>query len=55
LRSCALEEKGRVRTCALAPQPLEAAEHWFSTQRAYWERRLDSLDNFLEKLNEQQR
>ena len=46
-------KQGRVRTYALAPQPLRAAEHWLSAQRAHWERRLDALDNFLETLKEQ--
>jgi hypothetical protein len=39
-----------VRTYTLAPQPLEAAEHWLSAQRAHWERRLDALDEFLKTL-----
>ena len=58
LEDCGLvrsKKEGRVRTYTLAPQPLKAAEHWLSAQRAHWERRLDSLDNFLETLKEQQR
>jgi DNA-binding transcriptional ArsR family regulator len=58
LEDCGLvrsKKQGRVRTYTLAPQPLTAAEHWLSAQRAHWERRLDSLDNFLETLKEQQR
>jgi len=51
----ALSAPGRVRTYTLAPQPLKAAEHWLSAQRAHWERRLDSLDDFLKTLKEQQR
>jgi len=42
-----------VRTYALAPQPLKAAEDWLSAQRAHWERRLDCLDDFLKTLTEQ--
>ena len=56
LEDCGLvrsKKEGRVRTYALAPQPLRAAEHWLSAQRAHWERRLDALDNFLETLKEQ--
>jgi DNA-binding transcriptional ArsR family regulator len=56
LEECGLvrsKKEGRVRTYTLAPQPLKAAEHWLSAQRAHWERRLDSLDNFLETLKEQ--
>src|ERR1700693_552714 len=55
LEDCGLvrsKKEGRVRTYALAPQPLKAAEHWLSAQRAVWERRLDSLDDFLKTLKE---
>jgi len=58
LEECGLvrsKKEGRVRTYTLAPQPLKAAERWLSAQRAHWERRLDSLDNFLETLKEQRR
>jgi DNA-binding transcriptional ArsR family regulator len=58
LEDCGLvrsKKQGRVRTYTLVPQPLTAAEHWLSAQRALWERRLDSLDNFLETLKEQKR
>jgi DNA-binding transcriptional ArsR family regulator len=58
LEDCGLvrsKKQGRVRTYTLVPQPLTAAEHWLSAQRAVWERRLDSLDNFLETLKEQKR
>src|SRR2546423_9465934 len=56
LEDCGLvrsKKEGRVRTYALPPQPLRAAEHWLSAQRARWERRPDALDNFLETLKEQ--
>jgi DNA-binding transcriptional ArsR family regulator len=56
LEQCGLvssKKQGRVRTYTLLPQSLEDAEHWLSAQRAHWERRLDSLDNFLETLKEQ--
>ena len=55
LENCGLvrsKKQGRVRTFTLAPQQLEAAEHWLSAQRAHWERRLDALDNFLKTLKE---
>src|SRR5437763_14689915 len=48
------KKQGRVRTYTLAPQPLTAAVHWLSAQRAHWERRLDALDNFQETVKEQQ-
>ena len=40
---------GRVRTCRLAPKPLEAAESWIHERRRLWERRLDALDRELSK------
>jgi DNA-binding transcriptional ArsR family regulator len=58
LEDCGLvrsKKKGRVRTYSLAPQPLKAAENWLSAQRLEWERRLDSLDDFLDILKEQTR
>ena len=57
LEGCGLvrsRKKGRVRTYRLAPQPLQAAEHWMAKQRALWERRLDQLDTYLDELKEQQ-
>ena len=43
---------GRVRTYALVPTPLEAAEHWMVVQRRTWERRLDQLDAYVRDLHE---
>lgn len=45
-------KQGRVRTYELAPQPLKTAEHWMTTQRNLWARRLDQLDSFLAKPKE---
>lgn len=55
LENCGLvrsRKSGRVRTYELAPEPLQAAEHWISGQRAIWERRLDQLDTLLLTLKE---
>lgn len=41
---------GRVRTYALTPAPLEAAEGWLSRARRMWEGRLDRLDAYLATL-----
>src|ERR1700744_5623537 len=51
LENCGLvrsTKQGRVRTYALAPQPLKEAENWLAAQRLLWERRLDALDDFLQ-------
>ena len=55
LEGCGLvrsRKSGRVRTYELAPEPLQAAEHWISAQRVIWERRLDQLDPLLLTLKE---
>jgi len=55
LENCGLvrsRKSGRVRTYELSPEPLQAAEHWISGQRAIWERRLDQLDTLLLTLKE---
>lgn len=38
---------GRVRTCALEPERLAAAERWLDEQRAIWASRYDNLDHLL--------
>lgn len=49
------EKHGRVRTYHLSPEPLRAAEHWMTAQRAIWERRLNQLDSYLDKLHRARR
>lgn len=41
------EKHGRIRVYRLAPQPLQAAEHWLERQRTMWEMRLTQLDRYL--------
>src|SRR5262245_36396439 len=43
----ASRKRGRVRTYALMPRPLQAAEDWMVAQRDNWQRRLDQLDAYL--------
>ena len=53
LEGCGLvssRKSGRVRTYRLSPRPLEVAEGWMAEQRAFWERRLDQLDEYLVQL-----
>lgn len=45
-------KQGRVRTCAIRPEALAAAEGWLSAQRALWAQRTDRLERFL--LDEEQ-
>ncbi len=46
---------GRVRTVELAAETLEAAEQWFTTHRARWERRFDRLGALLSEPDPQPR
>lgn len=41
------EKVGRVRTCRIEPVALHGAERWITARRAFWERRLDALGEFL--------
>jgi DNA-binding transcriptional ArsR family regulator len=46
------EKVGRVRTCRIEPEALQAAERWIIERRATWERRLDLLDAYLDETAE---
>jgi len=39
--------EGRVHHCRLRPKPLQDATEWLMAQRAYWEARLDALEDYL--------
>lgn len=41
---------GRVRTCEIKPQQLNAAEGWISEQTALWEGRIDRMASYVEAL-----
>ena len=43
------EKVGRVRTCRLEPQALQAAEQWIADRRAGWVSSLDRLERFLQE------
>ena len=44
---------GRVRTCALEPAAVAAAEGWLAQHRGRWEQRLDRLGDVLAGLEAQ--
>jgi DNA-binding transcriptional ArsR family regulator len=51
LRRAGLVEQrkvGRMRRCRLAPEPLRSAGAWIGAYRRFWEKRLDSLAEYLE-------
>src|ERR1700678_641227 len=41
------QKLGRVRTCAIEPGALRAAEGWIAERRTAWEERLDRLGDYL--------
>jgi DNA-binding transcriptional ArsR family regulator len=41
------EKRGRVRTCHIEPTALRPVERWIGERRSAWERRLDSLGEYL--------
>lgn len=51
----ASEKIGRVRTCTLKTEALETIEDWVVTQRELWERRLDRLEVYVEKLKREEK
>lgn len=46
----ATSKDGRVRTCALVPEALDAPRTWLDEQRALWEARLDRFDAYVTAL-----
>lgn len=42
------QKVGRVRTCRIEPAALRLAERWIEERRAYWERSLDRLGDYLD-------
>jgi DNA-binding transcriptional ArsR family regulator len=53
LKECGLvrsQKRGRVRTYAITPEPLNMAETWMAGQRALWDRRLHQLDDYLQRM-----
>ncbi len=51
----ASEKTGRVRMCSLPAEALATVEVWLAAQREIWERRLDRLETFVEKLKKQEK
>ena len=41
---------GRVRTCRIEPQVLEATKAWLHDHIAAWERRLDRMERHIEQM-----
>jgi DNA-binding transcriptional ArsR family regulator len=48
-------KEGRNRIFSLNAKGIKNAETWLSRQRASWERRLDQLDQYLLKMQEEEK
>ena len=48
------EKVGRVRTCRLRAEALGEVEGWIAARRTVWERRLDRLGDYLDRMNPDQ-
>lgn len=48
------EKEGRVRTCHVNPEALQAAGQWLLSQKALWESRLNRLDAMLYQLKKEE-
>jgi len=46
------EKVGRVRTCRIDPAALRPVEQWIGARQSSWERRLDSLGDYLAEDND---
>ncbi len=49
----ATAKDGRVRTCAIVPEALAPMRSWLDEQRAIWEARLDSFDDYVMTLTKE--
>lgn len=47
------EKQGRTRICRAEPRALAPASAWLDAQRAMWEARLDRLEDYLERLQQE--
>jgi DNA-binding transcriptional ArsR family regulator len=48
-------KEGRTRIFSLNAKGIRNAETWLSRQRVVWEKRLDQLDNYLLKMQEEEK
>ena len=46
-------KQGRVRLCELVPAPIDDASRWIDQLRRRWDRRLDRIEQYLEKEGKQ--
>jgi DNA-binding transcriptional ArsR family regulator len=49
------EKEGRVRRCRLDAEPMKEAAEWLARYRRYWERQLDSLADYLNELQNEEK
>src|SRR5713226_2126850 len=51
----AREKNGRVHRCSLAPEPLKQAAEWIARYRAFWEKQLDALADYLHESSKKEK
>ncbi|TGK05217.1 ArsR family transcriptional regulator [Leptospira langatensis] len=49
------QKVGRVRSCQVEPRSFKAMESWLSQRRKFWERNLDRLDEYLDRLEKERK
>ncbi len=47
--------EGRVHSLALQPKPMQEAQAWINRYRKFWEGNLDQFENYLDKLQKQEK
>lgn len=47
--------EGRVHSLALQPKPMQQAQAWINRYRKFWEGNLDQFENYLDKLQKQEK
>lgn len=46
------QKHGRFHLCELDPKPMNGANEWIERHRKFWNGRLDSLERYIEKLDQ---
>ena len=49
------EKDGRVRRCRMDAGPMKEASDWVGRYRVFWEEQLDSLANYIEQMQQEEK
>lgn len=50
-----IHQQGRERFCSASLEPLSEVSEWIAQYRRHWEKQLDSLENYLDRLQKQRK